>query len=181
MEWMDKRDINFSNPDLAVRLDLISKVHGVAAAEGFFNDLSAPLQTRNTYGALLNCYRKLKMADKALALFEEIEAKNFTTSLSFNNIMTLYIGLDQPEKVPPMVEEMKRRKIHLSNFTYNIWMQSFSILGDIEGVERIFEEITRDKRESCNRTTYSNVAAAYIKAGLHEKAKSALKMLLISF
>lgn len=177
MEWMDKRDVNFSNPDLAVRLDLISKVHGVAAAEGFFNGLSPPLQTRNTYGALLNCYCKLKMADKALALFQEIEAKNFATSLSFNNIMTLYIGLDQPEKVPPLVEEMKRRKIHLSNFTYNIWMQSFSILGDIEGVERVFEEITRDEKESCNWTTYSNVAAAYIKAGLHEKAKSALKML----
>nr|XP_043637103.1 pentatricopeptide repeat-containing protein At1g02370, mitochondrial-like [Erigeron canadensis] len=176
MEWMDKRDINFSNTDLAVRLDLISKVHGVAAAEGYFNDLSPVMQNRNTYGSLLNSYCKLKLVDKALALFKEIEAKKFTTSLSFNNMMTLYIGLEQPEKVPPLVEEMKARKIPLSTFTYNIWMQSFSLLGDIEGVERVYEEITRDHKETCNWTTYCNLAGAYVKAGLSEKADSALKM-----
>ncbi|CAI9300426.1 unnamed protein product [Lactuca saligna] len=148
MEWMDKRDINFSNTDFAVRLDLISKVHGVGAAE-----------------------------DKALALFKEIEAKNFTTPLAFNNLMTMYMGLEQPEKVPPLVEEMKKRKINLSNFTYNIWMHSCSLLGDIEGVERVFEEITKEKKETCNWTTYSNIAAAYVKVGNHEKALSALKML----
>ena len=87
---------------------------------------------------MLNTYCKLKMTDKALALFKGIEAKNYTTSLAFKNIMTLYIGLDQPEKIPPIVEEMKKRKIHLSTFTYNIWMQAYSILGDIEGVERVF-------------------------------------------
>ncbi|KAI3523503.1 hypothetical protein L1887_01680 [Cichorium endivia] len=38
MEWMDKRDINFSHTDLAVRLDLISKVRGVGAAEGGSRD-----------------------------------------------------------------------------------------------------------------------------------------------
>lgn len=177
---MDKREINFSNTDFAVRLDLISKVHGVAAAEAYFNNLSPHLQNRNTYGALLNTYCKLKMTDKALALFKDIEAKNYTTSLAFNNIMTLYIGLDQPEKIPPIVEEMKKRKIHLSTFTYNIWMQAYSILGDIEGVERVFEEITRDEKEAkeaCNWTTYSNLAAAYVKAGLSEKAESALRLL----
>ncbi|KAI3780971.1 hypothetical protein L2E82_10967 [Cichorium intybus] len=66
MEWMDKRDINFSHTDLALRLDLISKVRGVGAAEGYFHDLSPHLHNRNTYGALLNCYCKLKMTDKAL-------------------------------------------------------------------------------------------------------------------
>ncbi|KAL4558902.1 hypothetical protein LXL04_037107 [Taraxacum kok-saghyz] len=177
MEWMDKRDINFSNTDMAVRLDLISKVHGVGAAERYFHDLSPHLHNRNTYGALLNCYCKLKMTDKALALFKEIEAKNFTTSLAFNNLMTLYMGLEQPEKVAPLVEEMKKRKIQLSNFTYNIWMHSFSLLGDIEGVERVFEEITRDNKEACNWTTYSNIAAAYVKVGDVKKAECALKML----
>ncbi|KAI7729435.1 hypothetical protein M8C21_010273 [Ambrosia artemisiifolia] len=177
MEWMDKRDINFSNTDLAVRLDLISKVHGVLAAEEYFNNLSPQFHTRNTYGALLNTYCKLKMADKAFALFNIIDSKNFTTSLAYNNIMTLYIGLEQPEKVPPLIDEMKIRKIHLSTFTYNIWMQSFSLLGDIEGVERVFEEITRDQKETCNWTTYSNMAGAYVKAGRVEKAESALKML----
>ncbi|KAJ0699373.1 putative tetratricopeptide-like helical domain superfamily [Helianthus annuus] len=177
MEWMDKREINFSNTDFAVRLDLISKVHGVSEAEDFFNNLSPQLQNRNTYGALLNTYCKLKMADKALALFNVIDSKNFTTSLAYNNIMTLYIGLEQPEKVPPLIEEMKKRKIYLSTFTYNIWMQSFSLLGDIEGVERVFDEIARDGKETCNWTTYSNLAGAYVKAGLVEKAESALKML----
>lgn len=47
----------FSNTNLAMLLDIISEVHGVATTEAFFNNLFA---VRNTHGAPLNTYCKFK-------------------------------------------------------------------------------------------------------------------------
>lgn len=176
MEWMEKRDINLSHKDCAVRLDLISKANGISAAEDYFSGLSPSAKNRLTYGALLNCYCREKLADKAHALFEKMDEMNIASNtLAFNNLMSLYMRLNLPEKVHPFVQEMKNRKIPLSTFSYNIWMNSYSCLNDIEGVERVFEEITSDNGNLCNWTTYSNLAVVYVKAGLREKAESALK------
>lgn len=178
MEWMEKRGINLSIGDYGVRLDLIAKVHGITAAEKYFGSLSPSMQNHSTYGALLNCYCVEKMTDKALALFEEMDRLEFTSkSLAFNNLMSLYMRLGQPEKVAPLVLEMKSRKVPLCTFSYNIWMNSYSCLDDIEGVERVFEEIKQENAKKCDWTTYSNLAISYVKAGHNEKAELALKKL----
>ncbi|XP_006349176.1 pentatricopeptide repeat-containing protein At1g02370, mitochondrial [Solanum tuberosum] len=178
MEWMEKRGINFSYGDYGVRLDLIAKVQGITAAEKYFGGLSPSMQNQSTYGALLNCYCVEKMADKALSFFEKMDQLKFTNkSLAFNNLMSLYMRLGQPEKVAPLVQEMKSRKVPLCTFSYNIWMNSYSCLDDIEGVERVFEELKQENAKECDWTTYSNLAVAYVKAGHNEKAELALKKL----
>ncbi|KAL6968644.1 hypothetical protein U1Q18_034444 [Sarracenia purpurea var. burkii] len=175
MEWMEMRDFNFSFGDYAMRLDLISKVRGVSAAENYFSNLSQSSKNKFTYGALLNCYCKEKLIDKALGLFKKMDEMNLAlTSLTYNNLMSLHMRLGQPEKVPPLIQEMRQRDISLSTFSYNILMHSFSCLNDIEGVERVFGEI-KENEKLCDWTTYSNLAAAYVKAGIHDKADSALK------
>ncbi|KAJ8573685.1 hypothetical protein K7X08_010196 [Anisodus acutangulus] len=178
MDWMEKRGINLSFGDYGVRLDLIAKVQGITAAEKYFDSLSPSMQNQSTYGALLNCYCVEKMTDKALSLFEKMDQLNFTSkSLAFNNLMSLYMRLGQPEKVPPLVQEMKSRKVPLCTFSYNILMNSYSCLNDIEGVERVFEEIKQENAKECDWTTYSNLAVAYVKSGHNEKAVLALKKL----
>ncbi|KDP28274.1 hypothetical protein JCGZ_14045 [Jatropha curcas] len=178
MEWMEKRKMNFSRAEYAIKLDLIAKTKGVSAAESYFSSLSPNAKTRSTYGALLNCYTKGLMPDKALDLFEKLDAMNLlSTSLPFNNLMSLYMRLGQPEKVPALVHDMKRRNIHPCSFSYNIWMQSYGCLNDFEGVERVLAEIEKDGEDNCKWNTYSNVATIYLKAGLFEKAESALKKL----
>ncbi|CAK9152884.1 unnamed protein product [Ilex paraguariensis] len=178
MEWMEKRAVNFSLRDHAIRLDLISKAQGIDAAEHYFSGLPPYAKNQFTYGALLNSYCVEKMTDKALTLFEEMDGLNFASSpLAFNNLMALYMRLCQPEKVPPLVQKMKDQNISLDTFSYNILMQSYSCMNDIDGVERVFEEIKKDNGKMCEWTTYSNLAVVYVKAGLHEKAKLALKEL----
>ncbi|XP_050264336.1 pentatricopeptide repeat-containing protein At1g02370, mitochondrial [Quercus robur] len=174
MEWMELRNINYSPMDHALHLDLISKTKGIPAAEDYFNDLPPIAKNRSTYGALFNCYCKESMEDKALALFKTMDELNFVSSdLVFNNLMSLYMRMNQPERVPPLVEEMKQRNIPLGTFTYNIWMNSYASLNDIEGVEKVLHE----DGNKPNWTTYSNLAAIYVKAGLYEEAESALKKL----
>ncbi|KAK3034629.1 hypothetical protein RJ639_033584 [Escallonia herrerae] len=178
MDWMQIRDTNLSHHDIAIYLDLVSKAKGLAAAENYFNSLEPSAKNQFTYGALLNSYCKEKETDKALALFKKMDEKNLaSSSLAFNNLMALYMRLDQPDKVPPLIQDMKNRSIPLSTFSYNIWMNSLSCLNDIEGAERVLEEMEREDAKECDWSTYSNLAAIYVKAGLNEKADLALKRL----
>lgn len=178
MEWMENRKINFSYTDFAVYLDLIAKTKGIAAAEKYFNGLSESAKNRYTYGALLNCYCKELTTEKALALFEKMdELKFLKNAVAFNNLGTMYLSLGQPEKVPPLVGQMKQRNIPLNNLTYIVWMQSCSHLNDIDGVERVFDEMNDVCEDKCCWTTYSNLASIYVKAELFEKAELALRKL----
>ncbi|VFQ79203.1 unnamed protein product [Cuscuta campestris] len=175
MEWMANRNVNFGSADRAILLDLIAKVQGVPAAEKYFNDLPSKAQDCYTYGSLLNCYCVEKMADEALALYERMDKMRYTSTLCFNNLMSLYMRLKKPEKVPLLAEEMKRRNIKLTTFTYNILMTSYLSSNDIEGVERVYEEMKSGNEKMCDWTTYSHLACAYSKLGFYEKAGIAMK------
>ncbi|KAK4418041.1 Pentatricopeptide repeat-containing protein, mitochondrial [Sesamum alatum] len=178
MEWMEAQKFNFAHKDYAMRLDLIGKARGLAAAENYFSGLSPSAKAPCTYGALLNCYCKVKMTDKALDLFSKmVEGNMIRRALPFNNLMSLYMKLGQPEKVAILAEEMKKRNIKPDTFTYNLLMNSRSCLNDIEGVERVFEEMKQEDEKQCNWTSYSNLAVLYNRSGHREKAVMALKNL----
>ncbi|CAL9009307.1 unnamed protein product [Prunus brigantina] len=176
MEWMEFRKMNYSKADFAIRLDLTAKVKGIEAAEDYFSGLSPSSKDRFTYGALLNCYCKELMEEKALSLYETMDELEFaSSSLVFNNLMSMHMRKQQPEKVAPLVQEMKQRNIPLDTFTYNIWMQSFASLNDFEGVERVLDEMQKQDGDQCSWSTYSNLAAIYAKAKIFDKAELALK------
>ncbi|CAI8603693.1 unnamed protein product [Vicia faba] len=175
MEWMIMRKINFSWDNYAVHLDLVSKVKGLVEAENYFDSLPPHAKNKYTYGSLLNCYCKELMLDKALSHFEKMDELGYVTSLSFTNLMALYMRLGQPEKVPLLVNHMKQRKIRMTGFTYVVWMNSCAALYDLDGVESVYEEMKREDGEKIDWKTYSNVAAIYVKAEQFEKAELMLK------
>ncbi|XP_022769519.1 pentatricopeptide repeat-containing protein At1g02370, mitochondrial [Durio zibethinus] len=178
MDWMEKRNMQFSHVDHAIRLDLIAKTKGLGAAKDYLSALPPGAKNRLTYGALLNCYCNNLMKDEALTLFKKMdEVKLIKSALPFNNLMCLYMRLGQPEKVPELIDELKQRNIPRCRFTYIFWMQSYANLNDIEGVERVLEELSNDSEDKCTWTTYSNLAAIYVKAGQFEKAEACLKKL----
>ncbi|XVF22066.1 hypothetical protein REPUB_Repub12eG0142400 [Reevesia pubescens] len=178
MDWMEKRNMQFSHVDHAIRLDLIAKTKGIRAAEDYLSILPPTAKNQLTYGSLLNCYCYNLMKDEALALFKKMdELKLIDNTLPFTNLMSLYVKLGQPEKVPELVDELKQRNIPRCRFTYIIWMQSYANLNDVEGVERVLEELSNDSEDKCTWTTYSNLAAIYVKFGQFEKAAACLKKL----
>ncbi|KAK6941102.1 Pentatricopeptide repeat [Dillenia turbinata] len=178
MDWMKMRGTNFSHKDHAIYLDLLSKTKGVSAAENYFHGLSPSEQNLYTYGALLNCYCQQGLEDKALVHFKKMEEMNVaSTSLAYNNLMSLNMKLGKPEKVAPLAEEMKQKDISLTALTYGILIHSYSCLDDMTGVERVMEEVKKDDKMKQNWIIYSNLANAYVKAGDFVKAESALKEL----
>ncbi|RCV19975.1 hypothetical protein SETIT_4G018800v2 [Setaria italica] len=146
-EVMARRGMNPTISDQAIRLDLVAKSRGIAAAEKYFLDLPETSKTHLTYGALLNCYCKELMAEKAEALMEKMKELNFAfTAMSFNSLMTLYTKVNQPEKVPSIIQDMKADDVLPDIFTYNVWMRALAALKDIPGVKRVIEEMKRDGR-----------------------------------
>nr|GMC50110.1 pentatricopeptide repeat-containing protein At1g60770 [Ipomoea batatas] len=177
-ETMEKRGVNKTTSDQGIHVDLVAKSKGIAAAEAYFINLPETSKNHFTYGALLNCYCKELMTEKAEALIEKMKELNLTlTSMPYNSLMTLYTRTGQPEKIPAIIQEMKECDIMPDSFTYNIWMRALAALGDISGVERVIDEMKRDGRVAEDWTTYSNLASIYADAGLSDKAEKALKEL----
>lgn len=177
-EVMTHRGVNKTVSDHAIHLDLVAKARGIVAAESYFIGLPEASKNHLTYGALLNCYCKELMTEKAEALVEKMkELKIGMSSMPYNSLMTLCTKNNQPEKVPAIIQEMKASDVMLDIFSYNVWMRSLAAVNDISGVERVIDEMKRDGRVTADWTTYSNLASIYADAGLVQKAENALKEL----
>lgn len=173
-----KRGMNKTVSDQAIHLDLVAKAQGIPAAENYFFDLPEALKNHLTYGALLNCYCKELLTEKAEALMEKMKELNLPlSSMSYNSLMTLYTKIGQPERVEEIIQEMKSCGVVPDSYTYNVWMRALAAMNDISGVERVIEEMQRDAEDADDWTTYSNIASIYVDAGLVEKAEKALKEL----
>ncbi|KAF8390466.1 hypothetical protein HHK36_024992 [Tetracentron sinense] len=177
-ETMAGRGMNLTASDQAIHLDLIAKTRGISAAEKYFMDLPEASKNHLSYGALLNCYCKELMSEKAEALMEKMkEMRLASSSLAYNSLMTLYTKTGHPERIPAIIQEMKASNVMLDSYTCNVRMRALAAANDISGVERVIEEMKRDGRVAGDWTTYSNLASIYIDAGLFEKAEKALKEL----
>ncbi|KAJ9690448.1 hypothetical protein PVL29_012876 [Vitis rotundifolia] len=72
-QWMsDKRYIPLMPRDIALRMNLILKVHGLEQVENYFNNIHKNLKTYQVYIALLNCYALEKSVDKAEAIMQRL-------------------------------------------------------------------------------------------------------------
>ncbi|CAM8900330.1 unnamed protein product [Rhodiola kirilowii] len=175
-EWMNEKGICiFSTAEHAVQLDLIGKVHGYEAAERYFRKLKDEDKNAKTYGALLNCYVRQNLVDKALFHFQKMKEMGFASPLAYNSIMRLYNNLEQHAKVPDVLVEMKSNNVSPDNYSYRICITSFGEKGDIEGMKQVLEEMEGQDHIVMDWTTYAVVANFYIKAGQTEQAISALQ------
>lgn len=177
-ETMSKRNMIKTVSDHAIHLDLLAKARGITAAENYFVNLPESSKNHLCYGALLNCYCKELMTEKAEGLMEKMKELSLPlTSMPYNSLMTLYTKVGQPEKIPSIIQEMKASNIMFDSFTYNVWMRALAAVKDISGVERVHDEMKRDGQVTGDWTTYSNLASIYVDAGLFDKAEMVLKEL----
>ncbi|CAJ1940183.1 unnamed protein product [Sphenostylis stenocarpa] len=177
-ETMAKRNMIKTISDHAIHLDLLAKARGITAAENYFVNLPESAKNHLCYGALLNCYCKELMTEKADSLMEKMKELSLPlSSMSYNSLMTLYSKVGQPGKIPSIIQEMKASNVMLDSYTYNVWMRALAAVNDISGVERVHDEMKRDGRITGDWTTYSNLASIFVDTGLLDKAEVALKEL----
>ncbi|XP_014517780.1 pentatricopeptide repeat-containing protein At5g09450, mitochondrial [Vigna radiata var. radiata] len=173
-EWMVSHEqYELSDSDYAVRIDLMTKVFGIDAAERYFEGLPPATKTAETYTALLHSYAGAKLTDKAEELFQRIKDSNLCfDALTYNEMMTLYMSVGQFEKVPTIVEELKQQKVSPDIFTYNLWISSCAAILNIDEVRRILDEMSHGG--GCNESwiRYLNLANMYISVGHLDNASS---------
>ncbi|KAJ6396885.1 hypothetical protein OIU77_021840 [Salix suchowensis] len=177
-EWMHKKDICiFSPSEHAVQLDLIGRVHGLVSAENYFNNLRDQDKNEKTYGALLNCYVRQRETDKSILHLQKMKEMGFVkSSLTYNDIMCLYTNVGQHEMVPQLLNEMKENYVLPDNFSYRLCINSYGARGDLEGMEKILNEMEHQPDIVMDWNTYAVAANFYInRKGLCEKAKALLE------
>ncbi|KAH6789942.1 Tetratricopeptide repeat superfamily protein, partial [Perilla frutescens var. frutescens] len=163
-EWMVGNDeYQLSDSDYAVRIDLMTQVFGIDAAERYFEGLPSSAKTSETYTALLHCYAGSKLIEKAEGLYERMKGANLSLgAITYNELMTLYMSVGQLEKVPQIVKDMKCQNVAPDLFTYNLWISSCAAALNMDEVRRILDAMVVDS--SCNESwiRYQKLAKLYI-------------------
>ncbi|KAG4924503.1 hypothetical protein JHK87_050043 [Glycine soja] len=99
------------------------------------------------YGALLNCYCKEPMIEKAEGLMEKMKELSLPlSSMPYNSLIMLYTKVGQPEKVSSLIQEMKASNIMLDSYTYNVWMRALAAVNDISNMLEKAEELKEHAR-----------------------------------
>ena len=177
--WMtDKRYFDVSIGDVAIRLDLIAKVHGIEEAEKYFNNIPMKLRGIEVYCALLNCYAYVHVKDveKAEAVMQKIRDLGFDrTLLAFNVLLNLYYQTGNHEKLDALMHEMEEKGIKFDSFTYGIRLSAYAATSDVEGIDKVLQKMESNPESVLNWTIYAVAANGYKKAGIEEKALEMLK------
>uniref|UniRef100_A0A7N0TF54 Pentatricopeptide repeat-containing protein n=1 Tax=Kalanchoe fedtschenkoi TaxID=63787 RepID=A0A7N0TF54_KALFE len=174
-EWLEKSKFAMIDSDRAIRIDLISATKGIDDAEKYFTGLQTSAKTMKTYGALLSCYCRGNMTEKAVVLFEKMKDSGVTpTTLNMNQLMHLYLKVGQPEKVLLLVQELEGLEFVPDKYTYTHLMNSYADLKDYDGAEKVLEKITANKVK-LDWFSYATLARIHINAGCFEKANDVLE------
>ncbi|KAL3502724.1 hypothetical protein ACH5RR_037173 [Cinchona calisaya] len=173
-KWMID-NYNPSPGDVAISLDLISKVHGLQEAEKYFIDVSDTLKTFKVYGSLLNCYANKKLVEKAETIMQIMRRSSCNMKLAYNIMLNLYSNLGKHEKFDKLVRQMEREGIAFGKPTYCILLNAYAASSDIEAMEKLLQKMEIDDLVSVNWNVCVTAAKGYLRAGLASKASDMLK------
>lgn len=176
--WMtSKRHFVPTSPDVAIRLALISKVHGIQEAENYSNSIPHPLRSHYVYGTLLNCYASVKSVDKAESVMQRMKDLGYAqTSLPYNIMLNLYYQIGNAGKLDNLMQDMEQNCVEYSKHTYKILAGVHAAASDVEGMWKTLKRMESDYSVLLDWATYTAVAEGCINLGLLEKALEMLKI-----
>ncbi|XP_016479017.1 pentatricopeptide repeat-containing protein At2g20710, mitochondrial-like isoform X2 [Nicotiana tabacum] len=174
-EWIDNsKHLCITPGDVAVRLDLISKAHGLEAAEEYFASIPDNLRSSYVYGALLNCYADAKSLMKAEGTMQKMRDLGNTDLVTYNVMMNLYAKMGDLEKLQSLVQEMEDKGIAGNVISYTIRLNAYVSVPDVKEMEKLLMKMEEDSL-LIDWNAYAVTANGYMKAGDVEKASKVLR------
>ncbi|CAN0915004.1 Pentatricopeptide repeat-containing protein At2g20710, mitochondrial [Linum grandiflorum] len=176
--WISARSyLPVTTQDVATKLDLIYRVHGLVEAEKYFNNLSNKVKWGCVYGCLLNIYVQEKCVEKAEALIEEMKEKGIAIfSYPYNLLINLYCKVRDFERIDSLLEEMRINNIPHDRFTMNNLVAAYAAEPNIPRMEEMISKIEKDHLDSVKSwSLYTSAANGYTKVGSMDKALALLK------
>ena len=174
----DKRQICLMPWDIALRMNLIFKVHGLEQVENYFSNIPESLKNHQVYIALLNCYALEKSVDKAEAVMQSLRDLGFAkTALGYNLLMNVYHRKGNWEKIEILMNEMEKKGIFCDSFTLAAQLSAYAAASNITGIDKIVARMESDPRVVLDWKIYSIAANGYLKVGLLDKTLAMTKKL----
>ncbi|KAK1419341.1 hypothetical protein QVD17_28507 [Tagetes erecta] len=174
-EWMtNKGYLDQSSENVAVHLDLISRVHGLHQADEFFNAVPENLKNFKVYGTLLNCYAFKKSLEKAEAIMEKMKQLGYMTTHSYNSMLNLYTKTKRYDKLLKLVEEMEKTGVCYHRTTYYILLNAFASF-DIKAMESFLGYMETNRDMKLDWHVYITAAKGYVSFGQKERCLEMLK------
>lgn len=174
----NERNLHLLSGDFAIRLDLISKVHGLDQAEAYFNTIPDTSKDLKVYGALLNCYAQYNSVAKAESIMKKVKehASNYASDLvlTYNVLLKLYTRTGQEKKLLALMKEMKDKKMY-NSYTFTTWLNAYAITNNIDEMDKLLAKMEVDHGKTLDWLTYSAAADGYIKAAHFDKSFAMLK------
>ncbi|KAL5715534.1 hypothetical protein ACHQM5_017341 [Ranunculus cassubicifolius] len=176
-QWMtEKQKFVLSPSNLAVRLNLISRVHGITEAEKYFDTIPKESKTTHIYGALLNCYAQKKSIEKAEALMQQMRDLELTmVPVNYNVLLNCYYQLGKYDKLDALMEEMKDKGVEPDKFTFSIRLSAYAAKSNIDGMETTLKTMEENPKVIMDWHCYVIASNGYIKIDLIDKAVEMLK------
>ncbi|XAR55497.1 hypothetical protein NMG60_11035578 [Bertholletia excelsa] len=176
-EWMSNRSYPDLLPgDVAIQLNLISRVHGLEQAEQYFAKIPNDRRDFRVFCALLSCYAHATSLDKAEATMQKIQELGFAKGpLPYICMLNIYSQLGNTEKLDLLVHEMEEKGISFDKLAFNIQIKAYATVSDIKKMEMTLKKMEADPMVSMDCKPYFIAANGYLKAGLIEKAFAVLK------
>ncbi|KAK7324718.1 hypothetical protein VNO77_28514 [Canavalia gladiata] len=176
LEWMsDEMNYDLSPVDIAKRIELISRVHGLEQTETFLRSIPDAKIGFKIYAALLRCYTQHKSLDKAEAVMDQIRRLGSVHLTVFYNMMLkLYVQMGKYEKLDTLMQEMTEKDI-CNSATFTIRLNAYVAASDIKGMEKLLMRMEADPLATVNWYTYAAAANGYLRVRNFEKAMTMLK------
>nr|GLL24112.1 pentatricopeptide repeat-containing protein At2g20710, mitochondrial-like [Ipomoea trifida] len=178
-KWMtDKRYIPMTSLDVAARMNLIFKVHGMEQVEEYFGNVHQRFKHHVLLTALLNCYAQEKSLEKAEATMQKLRDMGWAkTPLPYNIMMNLYYSMGRWEKVDGIMKEMDEKGLFHDRYTVGIRLSAYAAAGDSAGIDKIVEVIESNPKITLTWNTYGVIVEGYLKVGQLDKALAMMKKL----
>ncbi|KAL5715529.1 hypothetical protein ACHQM5_017337 [Ranunculus cassubicifolius] len=176
-KWMaDQSNFPPSAGDFALRLDLISRIHGIDQADKYFETIPEQFRVFPVYLSLLNSYAHGKNVEKAESLMQQMRDLGFArTTLAYNGLLTLYSRVGESEKLDTLLEEMKEKGIPPTKHTHTLQLINYAAIPDFERMEKVLDIMQVNSNYTMDWNCYAIAANAYIKASLIDKALEMLQ------
>ncbi|KAL6641274.1 hypothetical protein ACP70R_019455 [Stipagrostis hirtigluma subsp. patula] len=155
--WMTDRWHFYVSPsDVAYRLELIGRLHGVEKAVEYFSSMPKQLRKHQCYGSLLKCYVEAKAVGKAEELFAEM----------------LEMGM-RSDRVHAMFRDMEEKGVEPDMFSLENLMAAYRAVEDVTGIAKVLEK-GNPHAKLLNWHAHALAAKDFMKAGMQERAVEAL-------
>ncbi|KAI3774099.1 hypothetical protein L1987_48642 [Smallanthus sonchifolius] len=174
-EWITNRSyLDQSSGNIAIHLDLISRVDGLEQAEKFFNTIPDALKNFKVYGTLLNCYAFKKSLEKAEATMAKMRQLGYMTTLSYQSMLNLYSKTRNHDKLLKLMEEMENTGIRYHRTTYYVLLNAYASF-DIKAMENLLGYMEANADLTLDWHVYIIAAKGFLNFGQNEKYLEMLK------